>query len=159
MTTFAIQRRQSSVLASVMGDDVMNETEGNNVVPLFKTFEQLREQECEIFKSHYDAWHAAYRRWDLVKAAIADDENELTKLAAGGDELALAKSDAVRLRKSYNPELSATCELASALRALCERRNERLFGLGTLAKRSMRFASAHERRNYGSGAESLPPAS
>jgi hypothetical protein len=134
---------------------------GDNVLPLFKTYEEMHADECEIHKQHYDDWHAAYRRWDLVNAALADDETELHKLAAGDTELQLAKSEAQRLKKQHGgiAEFLADGELASKLRSLVEKRNERLYGLGALAKRSMRFASAQARKNYGPGATSLPPAS
>jgi hypothetical protein len=133
--------------------------EDTKIVPLFRTYAEMQQDECAIYKEHYDAWHAAYRRWDLVNAALADDDTELNKLAASDPEMALAKSDAERLRKLYHPEISATAELASTLRKLCEKRNERLYGLGALARRSQRFASAHANRSFGPAAESLPPAS
>jgi hypothetical protein len=122
---------------------------GDNIVQLFKTYEQMHADECAIYKEHYDAWHAAYHRWDLVKAALADDPPaELAKLAAGDGELALAKSDAARLKTTCcYPDVAADAELAKKLRALEEKNAERLFGLSALAKRSMRFASAHGRRN------------
>lgn len=133
-------------------------TEGNNIVPLFQTYEEMDRSEREIYKEHFDAWHAAYRRWDLVKAALADDPPaELSKLAAGDGELALAKSEAARLKAScYCPDIAANAELARKLRTLEEKKAERLFGLSALAKRSLRFASAQARRNYGPGATSLP---
>jgi hypothetical protein len=125
-----------------------------NIVPLFKNYEELHREECEIYKDHYDKWHAAYRKWDLVKAAIDNDENELSKLAAGDSELDLAKSEAARLKKRYrdSAEFFATVELAKYLRELVERHNDRLFGMSALAKRSMRFAMAQDRRNYGPAA-------
>jgi len=131
-------------------------------VPLFKTFEQLHADECEIYQEHHDAWHAAFHRWDLVKAVIADDAAELTKLTTGDAEMALAKSDAARFKVGDCGDhvlaiARATTELSDTLRSLVEKRNERLYGLGTLAKRSMRFASAHVRTNYGAGAQHLPP--
>ena len=132
---------------------------GTNVVPLFKTFEALHEEECAIYKWFYDAWHDEFHQWDLVNAALANDEGELSKLAAGNAERAIAKRAASRLRKGCNPEFFASCELARTLHALVKKRSEQLYGLGTLARRSQRFASAHASRNYGAGAQSLPPAS
>jgi hypothetical protein len=136
-------------------------TEENKIVPLFKNFEQLHEEECVIYKEHYDAWHAAYRKWDLIKAALADDTAELNKLAAGDAEMALAKSEAARLKKQYryHPDFYATADLVNTLKALVEKRDGRLFGLGAVAKRSMRFARAHASKNFGPGATSLAPAS
>jgi hypothetical protein len=130
------------------------------LIVLFKTFEELQRDECAIYKEHYDAWHAAYRHWDLIMAALANDENELTKLAAGGAELELAKSEAARLKKRHGElaEFYTSAALAKQLRELVEKRNERLYGHSALSKRSVRFASAHARRNYGPGANSLPPA-
>jgi hypothetical protein len=92
-------------------------------------------------------WARAERRVPqvgLVKAAIADDATELTKLATGNAEMALAKSDAARFKVGDRGDnvlavACATTELSDTLRSLVEKRNERLYGLGALAKRSMRF--------------------
>jgi hypothetical protein len=49
--------------------------------------------------------------------------------------------------------------LEKAQKAAIDRRDERMFGHGALRRRSQRFASAHLRKSYGPGANSLPPAS
>jgi hypothetical protein len=135
-------------------------TSEDNIVPLFKTFEQLHSDECLIYREHYDNWHAAYRRWDLIKAVLADDDGaELSKLAAADSELGFAKSEAARLKKAHGAQLAgfyACVELTAYLRSLVEKRNARLYGLNALAKRSMRFASAQANKFYGAGAWSLP---
>ena len=123
-----------------------------NVVPLFKTFEELHRDEIAIFKHHHDEWTAAFRQWDLVCAALQNDEGELTKLAGAGAELSIAKAAAARFKAHPAPELAAAADLAKRLRALAEDRDERLFGLGDVAKRSLRFASAQQRRYHGPAA-------
>jgi hypothetical protein len=130
-----------------------NENMGELIV-LFKSYDELRRDECEVYREHYDAWHAAYRRWDLVKAALADDDTELAKLAGSDRELGLAKSEAARLKKQHGDLAGffANVELAARLRALVEKRNASLYGVSALAKRSLRFAMASERRYYGPAA-------
>ena len=135
-----------------------------NIVPLFKTFDELDRDQCVIYREHYDNWHAAYRRWDLIKAVLAEDDGaELAKLAADDSELALAKSEVARIKRERGSDklvasTFACVELVTRLRQLCEKRDERLYGLSALAKRSVRFAMAHDRRNSGPAADSLPPA-
>jgi hypothetical protein len=128
-----------------------------DIVPIFKTFEQMRTEEHRIARDHFDKWHAAYRQWDLIKATLADDGTELTKLAGDDTETALAKSEASRLKKSYGEcaEFFADCALARRLRTLVDQRSEKLYGLGALAKRSQRFASVQARPYYGPAATVL----
>jgi hypothetical protein len=131
----------------------MTENNMGELIVFFKTFDEMQRDECAIYKEHYDAWHAAYHRWDMIRAALASDDNELAKFA-GDAGLDLAKSESARLKKRYggSAEFFATVELAKYLRGLVEKRNERLYGLGALAKRSMRFSMASERKYYGPAA-------
>jgi hypothetical protein len=132
-----------------MSEPIKEET---NIVPLFKTFDELDRDEHAIALAFYNEWQAAYRRWDLVKVVLADDNVTLTKLDVGDIELAMAKSAAGKFRSRRDPTIGADAELAAALRAACEKRDARMFGFGALAKRSQRFASAQLNRSYGPGA-------
>jgi len=84
-------------------------------------------------------------------------------LAAKIDEMSAEFAVVVAEHKRLKKEITAGCEainnLNDARRAAISKRDERMFGFGALRRRSQRFASAHERRNYGPGASSLPPAS
>jgi hypothetical protein len=137
-------------------------TDEENIVVLFKTFEDLKRDEDKIIGEYEAEWAKAYSVWDLTRAVIDDDKTELAKFAAA-PELALIKADVAASVKKYkdtavaNAHATAVC--AASLRAAVEKRNNLLFGYSALAKRSLRFASAHASRNYGPGAASLPPAS
>ena len=129
-----------------------------NVVVLFKTFEDLKRDEDLILKEYAAEWEKAYVIFDMTEAALNNDAGALAKFI--GPDLALAKAEAERLKSKYTaPETQAMVTLVKSLKAAVDKRNERLFGYTALAKRSLRFASAHGRRNYGPGAASLPPAS
>jgi hypothetical protein len=131
--------------------------EGSNIVPLFKNFAELQRDEDEILKQYAAEWERAYVIYDMTEAALNNDATALAKFAAS-PEMALAKSEAQRLRSRYAaPETFAMVTLVKSLKAAVEKRNDRLYGHTALAKRSMRFAMAHDRRNYGTAANSLPP--
>jgi hypothetical protein len=129
-----------------------------NVVVLFKNFEDLKRDEGQILKEYAAEWERAYVMFDMTEVAFNKDETALAKF--DGADLALAKSEAERLRSSGSmttAKVQALVTLTKSLKAAVDRRNDRLFGHTALAKRSMRFASAHARRSYGAGATSLPP--
>jgi hypothetical protein len=134
----------------------------DNIVVLFKTFEDLKRDEDLILREYAEEWEKAYVVFDMTTAVIHDDQTAMAKFA--GPEMALAKSEAERLKSQYGgsiavAESKAMVTLVKGLKAAVEKRNERLFGHTSLAKRSLRFAMAHERRSYGPGAPALPPAS
>jgi hypothetical protein len=136
-------------------------SEENKIVPLFKTFEEMQRDEEEILKDFAAEWEHAYVLNDMAFAAIENDETAMAKFA-GQPEMALAKAEVERQESKYSGDtlarVKATAALAKRLRAAVEKRDARLYGLSALAKRSMRFASAHARRSYGPGAPWLPPA-
>jgi hypothetical protein len=130
----------------------------DNVVVLFKTFEDLKRDEDQILSEYEAEWAKAYSVWDMTNAAIDDDATAMAKFA--GPEMTLAKTEAARLKAKYRvPETQAMVTLVKSPKAAVEKRNDRLFGYTALARRSMRFASAHANKSYGPGATSLPPAS
>jgi hypothetical protein len=85
------------------------------------------------------------------------DPSLAKKVEAISNEFAIVEAEHVRMTKQFDARNSAIKNLEDAKRAAIDRRDRRLYGLGAVAKRSQRFANAHERRN--SGAPSLPPAS
>jgi hypothetical protein len=130
-----------------------------NVIVLFKTFEDLKRDEDQILSEYEAEWAKAYSVWDMTNAAIDDDATAMAKFA--GPEMTLAKAEAARLKSKCNGSIAvansgAMVTLVTSLKAAVEKRNTRLFGFGALAKRSQRFASARASENYGPGAESLP---
>jgi hypothetical protein len=129
-----------------------------NVVVLFKSFEDLKRDEDLILKEYAEDWEKAYRIFDMTTAALNNDAAALAKFV--GPELALAKADAERIKSKFAvPDVQAMVTLVKSLKAAVDKRNARLFGCTALAKRSLRFASSHARKNFGPGATSLPPAS
>ena len=133
-------------------------TSENNIVVLFRSFDELAQEQHEIEAQYHIDWHKAYAVYDRTIAALEGDDTALAKFEA--PEIALAKAEAARL-KSENWRISlakmdVVRKLAETLVALTDARNERLYGFNALVKRSVRFAAAQERRHYGAGAGSLP---
>ena len=136
----------------------------SNVVPLFRTFTELQHDQHQIMSDYFADWERAYEIWDIAKAAMDGDASALAKFTQSDSaHVALAKSEAHRSKTLYGDlavaESRALAKLVASLKAAVDKRNDRLFGHTALARRSMRFAMAQERRNYGPGATSLPPAS
>lgn len=123
----------------------------------FQTFEESQREEHKILTEHAAAWEKANAEYTAVVASLSGDDVGLAKMVAS--EVALGKADADRLRKQHgaSADIFAMQALVSKLRALTEKRDERLFGYGAVAKRSLRFASANPDRFYGPAASSLPP--
>lgn len=122
-----------------------------NVVVLFKTFEDLKRDEDLILREYAEEWEKAYVIFDMTEAALTNDSAALAKF--GGPELTLAKAEAARLKSKYHaPESQAMVTLVKSLKAAVDKRNERLFGVGEVARRSRRFAMASERRYFGPAA-------
>jgi hypothetical protein len=134
-------------------------SDANNMgelIVLFKSFAELQRDEDLILKQYAAEWERAYVIYDMTEAALNSDKTALAKFA--GPELALAKAEAARLKSKYRaPETQAMVTLVKSLKAAVEKRNDRLYGHTALAKRSMRFAMAQDRRNFGPAAKSLPP--
>jgi hypothetical protein len=98
-----------------------------------------------------EKWYGALKKLDPSLAAQVDEV---------ASRFAILEAENRRLAKNHKLELAkrkAVETLRNAQNAANDKRSERLYGLGSIAKRSMRFAAAHERRNAGPGAQ-LPPA-
>lgn len=133
----------------------------SNVVPLFKTFEELQSDEAEIIADFNAELDEATKLLELTFAALQDDGDALAKLDSA--DLTLAKSTADRLlaeRRRQNPKfgfatvvalakLGAKTAALTAVRDALLKRNRRLFGLDNLAKRSARHAAAMARSSAG----------
>jgi hypothetical protein len=172
-----------------MGDEqpMIEET---NIVPLFKTYEELISDEKKILADCETESEAAFKAFEVARDAIISDDVALAKvvdttvspLAAlkkfsryaalaklypalfaqietMSNQFAVVSAEHKALKKQISTKREVIQTLENARKAAIDKRDGRLFGLTALAKRSMRFASAHERRNYGPGATSLPPAS
>jgi hypothetical protein len=132
--------------------------EDDKIVPLFMSYEDFEAAKAEICAEHLEQWQALGRVWKAQHAAIDADTTELAKYDA--PEVALAKADASRLlAKNHNnataAKLEATLDLHAKWQEITIKRNDRLFGIGAVAKRSARFASAR-RRPIGASATVLP---
>lgn len=135
----------------------MNDKE-NKVVPLrFSSFEELQHTEQEIFADHYQAWHAAFAKFDHVDAALKGDDDALAKCSAS--EMTLAKAEAARHVREFGAlaKVGALEDLLTTLRHLNEKRDAALFGYGAVARRSLRFAQSNPDLFYGPSPSPLPP--
>ncbi len=132
----------------------MSENNMENVVVLFKKFEELQRDEDEIMREFLAEWEGAYQKFDVVQAAINGDNTTLAKF--DNAEVSLAKAEVASSIRKFGDtkvaEVSSVAKLAGDLKAAVEKRNGRLFGFTALGKRSMRFAMASERRYYGPAA-------
>ena len=119
-----------------------------------KEFEDLKKNEDLILKEYADEWKAAYTRFDLAQAAISGDGTALAKF--DNAEVAMAKAEVANAVRKYGTarvaDVRSVARLVAELKAAVERRDDRLFGVGKLAKRSQRFAMASERKYYGPAA-------
>jgi hypothetical protein len=123
--------------------------EMEKVVPLFQDYETVQREQYEICAEHLAAWNEAGELWKATCAAIDANNNELAKFAA--PQVTLAKAEASRLLAKNRDiavlaKMAATYELHERLQAVTQKRNDRLWGLNAVAKRSARFASAQPRR-------------
>jgi hypothetical protein len=119
-----------------------------NVVPIFQTHAELQRTEQEAHERLSQEWEAAYRKHDMVQGVIAGNAELLAKSAES--EIALAKNYVER--HGANAEYEAMKTLVHTLKNLADDYNAKLFGVGEIAKRSMRFASAQKRHYYGPAA-------
>ena len=95
-----------------------------------------------------------YVAFDVMQAAIGGDRTALAKFDNAAVMLAKAEVDAV-VRKYGRPDIAdmrSVAMLAKALEAAVKKRNDRLFGVGEVAKRSRRFAMASECKYFGPAA-------
>src|SRR5580692_10053188 len=114
---------------------------GSNVVPIFKTFDELQQEQYEIELEHANGWNQACRKYRISMAAITDNDVELTKIATSDAEIRLAKSDATRMKATRNGDvffakLDAMVEFTTTLKSLNDKRDARAFGFTALARRS-----------------------
>lgn len=119
--------------------------QGGNVLPMFRSYADLEREQAEILERFTAEWEAAYRLWDAVVAVLKNDQGELSKFASG--DVDLAKSFVVQ--HGDDAKWKIECVTASTLLAAAKRRNEGIFGIGEMAKRSQRFANAVSRRYHG----------
>ena len=139
------------------------------IVVLFKKYEDLKSDEARIVERFEEEWGKAHTAFDLAEVGIANIEAELPALekAAQAAGAALAKSgnttDTLKQIKADMALLSKRLEiqqakqaamrgLLNAKREALDERNGKMFGLGDLAKRSLRFAKAQQRHYYGPAA-------
>ena len=97
------------------------------IVPLFKTPDELNRDQAEIEKQYLAAWESAYVKYDGAQAVLKKSDSGVDSLAA----------------------------LVRELRDVVERRNDKMFGIDAVAKRSFRFATAARRPYYGAAATLL----
>lgn len=152
------------------------ETWGGKILPLFKKFEDLARDEEEIMADYVADWESAYEKFDraqdiirTMEARATEPFKPLAKLEPENDSPAAllkairaefaevhAAHDRIKREIEVNRErVRANATLAASLKAAIAKRNERLFGLGAVAKRSQRFAQAHSRKYYGPAAAVL----
>ena len=157
-----------------------------NIVPLFKSFDELQADESAIATDVERDWNAANAAYDDAMAKVA----ALKKNPPGDISEAYAKTlSALKKMAKLDPSSASTCNkmiqdiaaleirridvagklaisqaekdalanLIGSRKAAIEKRDERMFGHGALARRSQRFATAHANKNYGPGAQLLPP--
>jgi hypothetical protein len=156
--------------------------EWSNIVPLFKTFDELERDQLEIIEQFRTDWDAAWKTFEAARSAIETDKAALAKL---GDEppdrsltlapltkaepyasvyktyndlvseFARVKAENRRLKARLNIELAkrqAVATLKMSREAAIRKRDERLWGHSTVAKRSARFANAQSRPYFGPAA-------
>ncbi len=114
-------------------------------MPIFVSFSELQREQQEAEQEYADENERIFKRLDAVQAVVANDGSTLAKIE--DPEVALAKAHVKR--HGAGAELEATREAAVALIAAVKRRNDRMFGVSELSKRSQRFASAVSRRYHG----------
>jgi hypothetical protein len=157
--------------------------EEENVVVLFRTFDELASDEAKIIAEYHQEWEQAYKAYDAAQSAVAaslakvipydphiskmfgalkklaqempERRSEIETMSADLTELA-AGSATLKRRLA---EQQALTSLSRSLATAVTKRDERLYGFGALARRSQRFANAQARKSYGPAATSLPPAS
>jgi hypothetical protein len=154
---------------------VNNMTKELNVVPIFKTFDELQDDETAITVDVVREWNEANDAFDAAMAKVAalkknppgDISAGYTRAVEGLKKLALLdpanasicyliiqdlaafEKKRIVLEGEHAIELaekSALAQLLDARKAVVEKRDERVFGFGKLARRSQRFATTHMHR-------------
>lgn len=157
----------------------------DNIVPIFKTFDELQADESAIVTDLEREWAEANQAYDAAMERVA-----MIKKAPPGDISEAYTGTVTALKKfaKLNPPSASTChkiiqdlaaiethridlagelaiaraendaitKLIGARKAALNKRDERMFGFGALARRSQRFATAQLNKSYGPGAASLP---
>jgi hypothetical protein len=160
-----------------------NEINMENVVVLFKTFEDLKRDEDLILKECSAQWDDAFSAFEVARdsvlagdgaalAKVVDTASSFAALKKSGRYAALKKLDPSlcakidkissefaivaaehhRLKTEITAKLEVIQTLHNARAAAIEKRNDRLYGNTALARRSLRFAMASDRRYYGPAA-------
>jgi hypothetical protein len=127
----------------------MIDTTEDNVVVLFKTFEELQRDERQIVADLDGDLDEILRRCELAIIGLEGDSTELAKL--GGADQQLAKSAATRLLfENHNCDTAARMQAHNeCLRAAIEARKKAdklMHGHGALCRRSARRAAAVARK-------------
>jgi hypothetical protein len=144
-------------------------------VPIFKSFDQLQADETAIAVDVVREWNEANNAYDAAMSKVAalkrnppgDISATYTKTIAALNKLARLDpanaatcyrmiQDLAALEKRRivlevdmaieRAELDAASKLMDARKAVVDRRDERMFGFGKLARRSQRFATAQLNR-------------
>jgi hypothetical protein len=147
----------------------------DNVVPIFKTFDELQADESAIATDATREWNEANQAFDAAMSKVA-----ALRKNPPGDISAAYTSTIAALKKlaKQSPATASTCnsmihdlaalekrriefvgelaisraetdalsKLIGARKAALEKRDRRMFGFGALAKRSQRFATAQMNR-------------
>jgi hypothetical protein len=156
----------------MVGDTMIKES---NIVPIFKTFDQLQSDETAIAVDVEREWNDANDAFDAAMAKVArlkkappgdigDDYNRtiaaLKKFAQQNPSAASTCNSMIKELAAFEirridvegelaisrAETDALSRLVAARKAVIEKRDRRMFGHGALAKRSQRFATAHMHR-------------
>jgi hypothetical protein len=154
----------------------MTNSGGNNVVPIFKTFDQLQADEHAIHVELVRDWNNANDSFDGAMSKVAalkknppggEISTEYTGIVAGLKKFSklnpssastcaelirdvaaieIHRIDAVGRLAISRAETNAIANLIAARAAALNKRDENMFGFGALKRRSQRFASAHLNR-------------
>jgi hypothetical protein len=160
-------------------------TTGDNIVPLFRTFDELQANETAIAVDAVREWNEANQAYDAAMSKVAalkknppgDISEDYPRTIAALKKMATQNPSAASTCNSMIQDLAALeihridlasklaisqaetdalAQLGAARKAVIEKRDQRMFGFGALARRSQRFATAQLNKAYGPGAASLP---
>jgi hypothetical protein len=128
----------------------------SNIVPLFKTFEELQRDEQEIIADFNAEIDAAQKLLDLTFTALRQDTEALRKFDSADQALAKATADRLIADNRGRPALAkvdpdtivalakfdAKTVALTAVRDALLKRNHRIFGHDALSRRSARHTAA-----------------
>lgn len=131
-------------------------------MPLFRTFDELKEDQIKVITDYRQEFADAYRTYDADQATIKKMEENIGGNKPDGSAFSkiLESSDRLTLFKAYvAAELGdiqsridavaanqrATAHLMDRLQAAIQKRDDGLLGVGEVARRTARFASARRR--------------